>query len=152
MNAMARITLTDNRVSVPLAYDGRKKESIALAQTVCTLKTLGAPRGFTPWVYMGDVTAGKIKLQELDSLEAVIKSAQAKRVDAGYSNIDVAAYYMKNKMGNATILVFDESLPHDKSTYHLSTLKHANIINEFNEFQKHEKALIDKLKAQYGVK
>lgn len=117
-----------------------------------TLKTLGAPRGFTPWVYMGDVSSGKIKLQELDSLEAVIKSAQAKRVDAGYSNIDVAAYFMKTKMGNADILVFDESLPHDKSTYHLSTLKHAAVITEFNDFQKREKALIDKLKAQYGVK
>ncbi len=117
-----------------------------------TLKTLGAPRGFTPWVYMGDVSAGKIKLQELDSLDAVIKSAQAKRVDAGYSNIDVAAFYMKNKMGSANILVFDDSLPHDKSTYHLSSIKHGNVIAEFNDFQKREKALIDKLKAQYGVK
>lgn len=117
-----------------------------------TIKTLGAPRGFTPWVYMGDVSAGKIKLQELDSLEAVIKSAQAKRVDAGYSNIDVAAHFMKSKMGSAGILVFDDSLPHDKSTYHLSSIKHANVVTEFNDFQKREKALIDKLKAQYGVK
>lgn len=117
-----------------------------------TLKTLGAPRGFTPWTYMGDVSAGKIKLQELDTLDAVIKSVQAKRVDAGYANIDVAAHYMKNVLKTPDVLVFDSALPHDKGTYHLSTIKHAAVIAEFNQFLKDKKAMIDGLRSQYGVK
>lgn len=116
------------------------------------LKALGAPRGFTPWVYMADVSAGKLKLQELDTLDAVIKSVQAKRVDAGYANIDVAAHYMKNVMKTPDVLVFDSALPHDNGTYHLSTIKQAAVVAEFNQFLKDKKAVIDGLKAQYGLK
>lgn len=116
------------------------------------LKTLGAPRGFTPWTYMGDVSSGKIKLQELDTMDALIKSVQAKRVDAGYANIDVAAHYMKNVMKTPDVLVFDNALPHDNGTYHLSTIKHAAVLAEFNQFMKDKKAMIDGLRTQYGVK
>ncbi|NQD38828.1 transporter substrate-binding domain-containing protein [Permianibacter sp. IMCC34836] len=116
------------------------------------LKALGAPRGFTPWVYMADVSAGKIKLQELDTLDAVIKSVQAKRVDAGYANIDVAAHYMKTVMKTPDALVYDSALPHDNGTYHLSTIKHAAVIAEFNQFLKDKKAVVDGLRSQNGLK
>lgn len=116
------------------------------------LKTLGAPRGFTPWSYIGDVNAGKIKVQELDSVDALIKSVQSKRVDAGYANVDVAQYYMKNTLKTPDILVFDDSLPFDRFTVHLSTVKHAAVLTEFNQFLKDQRAMIDGLRAQYGLK
>jgi polar amino acid transport system substrate-binding protein len=116
------------------------------------MKTLGAPRGFTPWSYLGLINAGKVKVQELDSVDALIKSVQSKRVDAGYANVDVAAYYMKNVLKTPDVLVFDDSLPFDRFTVHLSTIKHAAVISEFNQFLKDKKAMIDGLRAQYGIK
>lgn len=82
----------------------------------------------------------------------MIKSVQAKRVDAGYANIEVAAHYMKNVLKAPDVLVFDSALPHDNGTYHLSTIKHAAVVAEFNQFLKDKKALIDGLRSQYGVK
>ena len=116
------------------------------------LKTLGAPRGFTPWSYIGDINAGKIKVQELDSVDAVIKSVQSKRVDAGYANVDVAMYYMKNVMKTPDVLVFDEALPFDRFTVHLSTIKQVAVLEEFNQFLKDKKAVIDSLRAKHGLK
>lgn len=116
------------------------------------LKTLGAPRGFTPWSYLGDINAGKVKVQELDSVDALIKSVQSNRVDAGYANVDVAQYYMKNTLKTPDALVFDESLPFDRFTVHLSTIKHAAVVAEFNQFLKDKKGMIDGLRAQYGLK
>ncbi len=73
-----------------------------------------------------------------------------KRIQGVYMNPLVAAYYLKKDLKSNENLVLDEKLPFISSSYHLSTIKHRKVLDEFDEFLK-EKALISKLRIRYGV-
>lgn len=57
---------------------------------------------------------------------------EAKRINAIYINVDVAKFQMTNK--SIANLVFREDLPNTKGTYHISTLKHPEIINLIDQY------------------
>ncbi|WP_163835228.1 transporter substrate-binding domain-containing protein [Spartinivicinus ruber] len=109
------------------------------------LKRLGTLRGFTAWDYLDLIKANKVTLRGVSSLDSLIKQVANDRLDAAYFNIQVASYYLKHKLNQADLLVFNESLPHTKSNYHLSTIKHAKIISKFNQFLLDEKEYIQKV-------
>ncbi len=113
------------------------------------LKVLGTVRGFTAWDYLGQIKDGKVILLENNDVPSLIEMANLGRVDGVYFNIKVLENALTASMKRT--LIFDEGLPHTKSTYHLSTIKYPIIVKEFDEFLKNNPALVNQIKIKYGL-
>ena len=116
------------------------------------MKSLGTVRGFTPWDYLDLIKSGKIKVQESNNFNSLIQKALMKRVEGAYINIAVGRHHLAKEMKKPGALVFDPGLPHTKSEYKLSTINHPEVLGEFNQFMKENKALVDRLKAKYRLR
>ena len=115
------------------------------------LKTLGAVRGFTPWDWLEPVKSGAVKLQENNSFSAMLETTLAGRNDGAYGNIAVTANVLENNLKQAGALAFDPGLPHTRSYYHLSSIKHPQVIADFNDWMKANAAAVAALKEKYMV-
>jgi len=116
------------------------------------LKTLGVLRGFTPWDYLDDIAAKKVNLKEVNSLESLVKMADAGRINGVYFNVIVAKYFLEHTIFDKTALVFDNELPHTRGNYYMSSIKHPKLIASFNQFMAENKSIVESLKAKYDVK
>lgn len=118
---------------------------------ISNIKKIGTVRGFTPWTYLDMINQGKVKVIENNSFIGLIKQTLKGRVDGAYLNVSVAKYQLDEVMKKKGALVFDESLPHTRSSYYFSTIKHPKIIKEFNAFIKDDKTLVNKIKRKYKL-
>ena len=116
-----------------------------------SLHSLGVLRGFTAWDFLSDIQEKKISLREVNSLEALIKMAKSGRVDGVYFNVIVANYFQEKTLFDKGGVLFDKSLPHTRSHYYLSSIKHPRVIAEFNQFLATNQSLVASLKAKYEV-
>ena len=123
-----------------------------LGKGKAALKNLGVVRGFTAWDYLGDIEKGDIRFTEGNALTGLVKMAETGRIDGVYFNVIVARYFLEHTEFNKNALVFDESLPHTRGHYHLSSLSHPGIIEQFNAFLKDKVSLVEAMKAKYDVK
>ena len=114
------------------------------------MKTLGTVTGFTPFDYLDLIKAGKVEMKENPSLEGLIQQALAGRVDGAYASVAVINYQL-DKMGKSAGLVFAAGLPHTKSGYSLSSIKHPELVAEFNQWMKDNASMIADLKAKTGA-
>ena len=115
------------------------------------IKKLGIVRGFTAWDYLDQIKAGEIKVTEGTNLEAMVKMLDLGRIDGLYCNINVAKYIVNKVLGNNESIVFDDSLPHTTSNYHLASNGNSKTIDDLNSFLAKEKAYIEALKKEYGI-
>ncbi len=115
------------------------------------LKVLGAVKGFTVWDYLGHVKAKSVALDEVSNMGSLLKKTLAGRVDGAYLNVEVAKYNLEKSLKKPNGLVFDGGLPHTKGSYYLSSMKHHEIIKQFNAFLKEDKAKVDALKKKYKI-
>lgn len=116
------------------------------------LKKLGIVRGFTAWDYLDLIKDGSVEIKDANNLESLIKLASNRRNDGAYFNIDVATYYLNNTLKAPDSLVFDPDLPHTKSSYSLSSFKHPQVIEQFNQFLIEQADWIKTVKEKYQVK
>lgn len=116
------------------------------------LKQLGTLAGFTPYDYLDAIKTGRIKLTERTNLDELLTMAFDGRIDGIYYNPLVIQNRLLANGHKADALSFDPTLPHSRSDYRLSTLKHDTIIARFNTFLTEDAALIDKLKERHGIK
>lgn len=135
------VDYTDGVLVVP-AKHGKGKEQI---------KKLATFRGFTAWDFLDDIKAKKIEIKENDSMTGLLQQTMKGFVDGAYVNIAVARYILINNLKKDTELLFDESLPHTKSSYKLSTVKHPEVIKKFNDFLSKNKTEILILKQKWGI-
>jgi ABC-type amino acid transport substrate-binding protein len=115
------------------------------------IKTLGTVAGFTPWAWMDLIKNKQVTLRENTSFTALAQQVAAKRVDAAYASVAVLNYQLDNVLKTPGALVFNSKLPHSKDSYFLSTLKHPEVIAEFDAWQKSRADFIRALKKKYGV-
>ncbi|MBA4368125.1 MAG: hypothetical protein C0403_10870 [Desulfobacterium sp.] len=113
------------------------------------LKKLGTVLGFTAWDYLDHIKQGTIAISENSSFQGLLKQVIIGRIDGAYINPEVARYQLERIMNQPRALVFDPVLPHTQSAYLLSTIKHPNIILEFNRFLKDKAALVEQLKKSH---
>lgn len=106
------------------------------------LKKIGTVTGFTPWDYLDDIQKKKISLNENPHTEGLLQQAIMERVNCAYINISVGKYYLTHVLKKKDALIFNKNLPHTKSSYHLSTLKHQDLLKKFNAFLKAESDFI----------
>jgi ABC-type amino acid transport substrate-binding protein len=114
-------------------------------------RRLGTIAGFTPRSYTALLESGAIERVETRSLEALLKTVQAGRVDGAYVNIAVAWQLLAGKAEQSGALVWNAKLPYDKSHYHLSTLRHPGVIREFDRFLKERHEWVRELKKTYDI-
>ena len=122
-----------------------------LGQGVGTLKTLALVDGWTPRGYEQQVQAGQIAVAPGADLRQMIHTALKKQADGAYFNVVVATYYLDNIRAKPGALVFDPSLPHTRSAFHLSTLKQGELVERFDRFLVEHAQAVAALKARYGV-
>lgn len=115
------------------------------------LKSIGVLRGFTPWDYLDDIKSKHLSLKEVNSLKSLIEMTKAGRLGGVYFNVIVANYFQEKTLFEKGGILFDKDLPHTRSHYYLSSIKHPEIIEEFNQFLIANKELITTLKAKYEV-
>jgi len=115
------------------------------------LQSLGSVMGFTPWKFMGDVSAGKLQLHEAPGPFNLIKMALAGRVQGVNLARQVAEYHLR-AMGQPDALVPDLALlPSRDSQYLLSSIRHPELIRQFDQFLQSDKAAVLVLKRKYGL-
>lgn len=115
-----------------------------------SIKTLGTVKGFTAWSWADQIKAGTVQLHENNTFAGLVQQALAGRVDGAYASISVVGYQLKS-MNKDGALVFAAHLPHQKSDYHLSTIKHPDLIAEFDQWMVEKAAFLAQLKKKYQV-
>lgn len=115
--------------------------------SVDQVKKIGVISGFTPWDYLDHISSGKIKTIEARNLEALLGQVSLGRVDGAYINVAMGNHFLKSNPSLNTIS-FNKDLPHSKNSYHLSSIKHANVIEQFNKFMKSNSPFMDKVRSK----
>ncbi len=64
----------------------------------------------------------------------------------------MARYYIKNELKKAGLLTFNADMPHARDHFVLSSIKHPEVVKEFNAFLKNNVSLVGKLKDKYQVR
>ena len=137
--------------STVLVIDGLFVKPANKGKGLDSIKTIATQRGFTPFPYLGEINAKKIKVDEANSMDAAIKMGDAGRADGVFMGQVVANYLMNEVMKKPGILVFDDKLPSMKSEYALSSSNHPELIRQFDEYLVKEKDTVAKLKAKYQI-
>ena len=122
-----------------------------LGQGIGALKRLALVEGWTPRGYEAPIQAGQISLAPSADLRQMVHAALKKQADGAYFNVVVATYYLDNIRAKPGALVFDPSLPHTRSTFHLSSVKQGELIQRFDRFLVDHAKEVAALKAKYGV-
>lgn len=116
-------------------------------------KTIGIMRGFTPWGLKNDLSLGKISILEHSVFEGMLKKVLTGRIDGAYINIYVGSHIQRtnSELSQMGSLVFNPSMGYKKGNYHLSTIRRKDLLDQFNEFLKEERDIIDALKKKYKL-
>ena len=96
--------------------------------TLNKVKTLAVLRGFSPLGYQkhGITT---LPMADMNALFNMVSSA---RVDAGFVNFNVARLYLAQPIGR--VLALSETLPQRQGYYHLSSVRHGELLRQLNRF------------------
>lgn len=131
--------------------DGVLVAPARVGQSLSGLKRLSIVQGWTPWAYEQQVESQQIKLSYSTDLRKMIQQALKKDTDGAYFNIVVATHYLDNIRARPGALVFDPKLPHTRGSFHLSSLKHPELIQRFDRFLAEQSAEVAALKDKYQV-
>ncbi|QOL25709.1 hypothetical protein LP316_15695 [Thalassotalea sp. LPB0316] len=115
------------------------------------INSLMTIRDFYPTLWLEPIAQGQVTLHEEASPVSIIRHLLMSNVQATNIDSNVIRHQLKemNKQGE---IVLAENIFHEQYTFHLSTINHPEIINEFNAFIKRERSLIERLKKKYEIK
>lgn len=115
-----------------------------------SFSSVAVPLGFVPVMYAELVAQNKVTIVNVPDAIAALRMVLLKRVDGADVERNVANHLLAN-MGQENALVSDPNLPSDAATFHLATLKHPLVIQQFNEFMEKNQTLIIQLKQRYKL-
>ena len=131
--------------------DGVLLKPAHLGQSPQHIKLLGTQNGFTPWPYLADIRAGRIRLIQANQIESLLRMASNDRVDAVYLNPKVVAHQLGQMGMAADSLVYDPTLPHVEDHYYLSSIRHPQLIEAFNRFLEERAELVGEIRRRHGL-
>lgn len=120
-------------------------------QPIDQLKRLAMVGGWTPRGYQQHIDAGQIRPSYSDDLRQMIRQALKQDTDGAYFNVVVASHYLDNIRARPGALVFDPKLPHTRGSFHLSTLRHPELLQRFDRFLVERQTEVAALKSKYRV-
>jgi polar amino acid transport system substrate-binding protein len=137
--------------SVLTVAEGLSVPPRKMGQALSSIKVIGAVRGFTPWPYMDAITAKKITYREFNDFKSLILAGNNGKIDGVYANNVVANYYLIEILKQPNALVFDFTLPNDRSDFLLSSIDHPEIVAQFDEYLSKYKTEISMMKSKYHI-
>lgn len=114
------------------------------------INTIGIIRGIEPTAYLHWLNQGKVRAKEIPDFDSMVKHILQGEIDGGYYNIEVGLHALKI-MGVENDLQYDRNLPSVTNYYHLSTIRHKSIVDEFNQFLKNNSGIVKRLKDKYHL-
>ena len=115
------------------------------------LKRLGTIMGFTRSAFSEQINKGAITRHEHENIAGLIKLIKEDLIDGIYSNIFVTRHFLKGSKYAANFVVFDNTLDYQETDFSLSSISKPEVILQFNEFLKDNRAWVKKLKIQHGL-
>ena len=67
------------------------------------------------------------------------------------ASVAVIHYELDHVLKQPGALTFDPSLPYSRDAYYLSSIKHPELVRDFNAWMRTNRNLVDTLKQRYGV-
>lgn len=120
-------------------------------QPRASFRRLGFVRGFTPWKFQADIAAGRVVIEEAPNPEGLIHMALAGHIDAANMAQQVANFHLKREGRDGGLVIEPSLLPLSDSYYHLSSIRHPELIRRFDAFLQQEHEAVQALKAKYGI-
>jgi polar amino acid transport system substrate-binding protein len=114
------------------------------------VKILATIFGFYPTLWVEEIAQGKLKLWEQSSPMSVVKHVLHGHADATNINSNVIRHNLA-KLNQSQALVLNKSIKYEKYAYHLSSIKHPEVIGQFNAFVARNAGLIKDLKSKYKI-
>lgn len=113
---------------------------------------IGTIRGFTPWPLLELIEQGEIVVSENNSIPGLLRQCLAGRLDGVFINADVARFHLTNVLRRNDALTLDESLPHARSAYSVSTINRPDIIEELDGWLAENQVLVTALRTKWGIR
>lgn len=116
------------------------------------IKVMGTIRGFTIWKLQPLVNAKTLKMIGAPTPDASIQMALAGRVDAVTMPLQIANFHLKKLKRVGALVPDPDLLPLQESFYYLSTIRHPELIKEFNFFIQKEESFLVRLRSEVEKK
>mgnify|MGYP000161826655 CR=1 FL=1 len=114
------------------------------------LKVLGTLLGFYPTQWVDQIKNKEVTLFESSSTLVLLQQVLRGQVDGVDIEPSVVAHYL-SVIGKPGALQINKNFSYEVYDYFLSTIKHQNVIEEFNQFLVKNKAFIEKLRKKYNI-
>jgi polar amino acid transport system substrate-binding protein len=116
------------------------------------LRELGIVRGFTPKRFLPLIESGQLHVTEAGDPARLIRMALAGRVDGVHVALPVARYQL-TQLGKPAALVPSSALPVAayEDHYRLSSIRHAELVAEFDRFLREEQPALVALQRRHGL-
>ncbi|WP_148716535.1 substrate-binding periplasmic protein [Chitinolyticbacter meiyuanensis] len=111
------------------------------------IDTIATVRGFSAWPFRSDPW---LKIVYADSTESLVNMLLGGRVDGIFFAEDSITHYLA-RTGRHGLAVRADRITHYHPEFSLATLKHPEVIEQFNAFLAEEQTLIQSLQAKYGI-
>ena len=115
------------------------------------VKRLGTVRGFTAQAWAEQVASGEVELLEANDIGGLIRMALRGRIDAVYANAEVVRLQLQEMGEPGERLMADPQLPLARTSFHLSTLEHPQLLERFNRFLEQHAGELAALRERYGL-
>lgn len=112
----------------------------------------GTIYGFTPWKFQDLIDAGQVELKTASRPVNLIRMALAQRVTAFNLAVPVAEYHFDELGLDGRFVPAPRLMPQTDSHYHLSSLKHPELIQAFDRFMQSQQIEVNLLLQKYGLK
>lgn len=114
-------------------------------------RRLGFVRGFTPWKFQEDIAAGRVTIHEAPNPEGLIRMTLAGYIDAANMARQVARFHLARQGRPDSLVIEPTLLPLRDSHYHLSSIRHPELIRRFDAFLQREAEAVQALRSKYGL-
>jgi ABC-type amino acid transport substrate-binding protein len=136
---------------VVIVEEGLSVLPINHGRPLTEIKRIGAIRGFTPWPFMEAIKSKNVMYAEAKDFKELVTWGLLGRVDGVYANSIAINYYLIETVKRPDAMLFDDTLPNDRSEFQLASITQPAVIAEFNDYLASNRTTIGKLKAKYHI-
>lgn len=114
------------------------------------IKILGTISGFHPTLWLNEIKTKQVVLQQVSSPISIVKHLLRGHTDATNIDKNVINSHLE-QLGENKEIVLAQNITHQQYYYHFSSIKHPEIIEQFNIFLADNKKYIESLKQKYQI-
>lgn len=114
------------------------------------IEKLATILGFVPTLWLDKIESGELQLIEDSTPFGIVKHILHGNVEATNIDANVIRYNLK-LLGKPNAIVLNTNIKHEVFSYHLSSIKHPEVIEQFNSFLQKNSALLQQLKQKYDI-